>query len=360
MATLRTVQDLVRKRPGGTFPARQANQTLLGQVSGLVRPPVKPPTPGITAPMITPAQQSVGGTRGGVGPTPGAGAGLATAAGISPEQQAAIKQQAQAQIGLRPPTAGGPNIQPPVPQPEDDGPITEFGPGNDLRSSQINPLASNRLRGLQTGVDRSAGALSEAPSLRTAALDRYAEIGQGIDEDRRRGIQDIGRANATLGRLGSGMVTGQLGDLEALLQKRSTAAQRGLAGETAFQEAEDRRANVGTLSGLERQLFGQETGQRDELRSERGYQADTANQAVQNRVQQRLLEEQLLNSGFNRNLAGADLGLRGAEQYGDEAAASGDITQQLLAELGRARAGKKRTSTGTPASDASYAGAGYS
>lgn len=252
-----------------------------------------------------------------------------------------------------------PMIQPTAP-PTDTGPITDFGPGNDLRSSQINPLASNRLQQTQSVVDAARGQIGQGPTLSDAARREFDLLGQQSAEQRQLGIRNIGQAAARLGRIGSGMVTTDLGNLEDVLRTREEQARSGLAADVARGEASDRRANLGALSGLEGQLFGQEAGQRGELRTERGYQTDSANQATDRRIQQRLLEEQLLNSGFNRELAGAELGLQGSDLYGQDAAASSDVTAELLAELGRQAAARRRTGAGSPVSDASYAGAGYS
>lgn len=266
-------------------------------------------------------------------------------------------------INVRPninlqPNLPTPGLQPPQ---EETGPLTTFGPGNDLRDQQINPLASNRLTGTQGMVDAAGRALSGGPSLSDAAATEFRTLLDRNADQRTRGIQETGRGAARLGRVGSGMVTTDLGNLEERLRISEDQAAAGLSADVARGEAGNRRANLAAIMGLEGQQFGQEAGQRGELRTERGYQADTAQNALQNRVQQRLLEESLLNSGYNRELAGADLGLRGAESYSNDAAQSGDATQALLTELARAQAAKRRgtRTVGQPASDAGY-DSGYS
>lgn len=215
--------------------------------------------------------------------------------------------------------------------------VTDFGPGDDLRFSQVNPLATARLRQLQGQTDTAAGAVGQGPNLTQSALDRLAELDQATTEQRRVGIQDIGRGNAALGRLGSGMVTSQLGDLEALLQARGTAARKSLAGDIATQEAADRRANAATSAGIEGQVAGQEAGARGEVRGERGYQADTAQQALDNRIRQRALEESLTQGAYGRQLGAAELGLQGATlqgnlAQGEQEAAAGGLSDLALQE----------------------------
>jgi hypothetical protein len=227
-----------------------------------------------------------------------------------------------------------PNIQPPGPAaPTPADPLTDFGPGNDLRYTQINPVDSPRVARLNDLVDQSAQKIGNAPDLTEAGLNQLAELRNRTSEDRRAGMQSIGRGAASLGRLGSGVTTSQLGDLEAVLQSRELAAQKGLAGDLTMQQAGDRRANAGVLSSLQDQIFGQGTQKRNELRGERGYQYGAAQDSQSRVIQARTLEEDLKNSAFNRNLASADLGLRSAGAYDAQAADSttsaADLAQML-------------------------------
>lgn len=227
-------------------------------------------------------------------------------------------------IGAPPPPNIEPpvNIQPPIVQPPG-GPLQDFGPGDDLRGTQINPFTGERLAGAQRDTDVMARALSQGPNLTQAALDRYADLEQQTQENRQQGIQQIGRAAARLGRLGSGMVTTDLGNLEALLQQRGTAARRGLAGDIAFQESADRRANLGAGQSYEQQIADQARGYRDEARGERGFQEDQARRAQDMEVLRRQLQVQ-----YDMYLR--QLGLQGAQLYGDQAAAGSQAASDLL------------------------------
>jgi hypothetical protein len=315
---------------------------------GLVRPPNTVPRP--PKPVLP----------GGVPLPPGPNVGLAPRPTLPrPSIQPPIMPETPGRPPVPPPSIqppivpGSPPNLGPVVQP-DTGPLTTFGPGNDLRDQQINPLASNRLTGVQGMVDAAGRAIGGGPSLSDAAAQQFKLLGEQSAEQRQLGIRDIGQGAARLGRIGAGMTTNQLTSLEDLLRTREEQARSGLSADVAQGEAGNRRANLAALTGLEGQQYGQEQGQRGELRGERGYQADTAQNAIQNRVQQRLLEEQLLNSGFGRGLDSANLGLRGSELYSTDAAQSGEATQALLTELGRAAAKKKRTAAGQPVTDAGY------
>lgn len=161
------------------------------------------------------------------------------------------------------------------------GPLQEFGPGNDLRTTQINPYTGARLGGIQSGNDVLYKSLTEGPSLSDAAAEQYRLLGEQGAEQRQLGVRNIGQAAARLGRLGSGMVTTDLGNLEDVLQTRENQARRGLAADVAYGEAANRRANLGAGQSYEGDVYNQGVGARNEARGERGYQQDLATQAMQ-------------------------------------------------------------------------------
>lgn len=232
------------------------------------------------------------------------------------------------------PTVPPISVQPPIPQePEPIDFLTDFGPGDDLRFSQVNPLATERLQGIQGDVGGAQRALSTAPNLGDAAQERLRLLEEQSEPGFQKALQTVGQRASALGRLGAGMTTSELGDVVGNREKYLSQARRGLASDTAFAEGGERRSNLASLSGLEDQVYGQEAGQRGEVRGERGYQADTAQQALDNRIRQRMLEEALLEGSFGRQERRADLGLRGAEQYGQEAEASSGTSADLLQEM---------------------------
>jgi hypothetical protein len=100
-----------------------------------------------------------------------------------------------------------------APTPEDRG-VTEFGPGNDLRSTQIAPTASERLLGMgqQTNRARELTAqglenLSSAPDRQTLARQSLENFISSTDpgyQQRLRQSKDEARRWAESGRDGGG------------------------------------------------------------------------------------------------------------------------------------------------------------
>lgn len=239
--------------------------------------------------------------------------------------------------GLSAPAPGRPtSITPPPPAAAPGAPITDFGPGNDLRFSQVNPTASGRLTNLADLSTGAATKIGQGPSLSDAASKQFDLLGQQSAEQRKLGIQDIGRSAATFGRLGSGKVTTDLGNLEDVLRTREEQARAGLSAQTAIGEGENRRADLASLYGLESGVAGQEAAKRGEVRGERGYQTDTAQQTLDNQVKQKALEDALLNSQYGRAATEAGVGLAGGQlKLGQGAAAAGgasDLLSQLSLE----------------------------
>lgn len=179
-------------------------------------------------------------------------------------------------------------------------PFQPFGPGNDLRSTQINPFQSpttQRAGELAGGALESMFATPDRAQLAADALRLFEE--QQADE-RRIGIQDIGREAATLGRIGSGVTTSQLGDLGLQLARERNRMERGLATEAAGQTLADRQARLAAALGTQGQYAGQEAGAREELRGERGFQQQMSQQALQDYINMLTLSESLAQGQFGR------------------------------------------------------------
>lgn len=168
------------------------------------------------------------------------------------------------------PGAGGPTAMPPVNPPGSmpTQPLTTFGPGNDLRSTQINP---------GTEPDRLALASNYFSSL--AAADE-----PGFDAD----IRKITQRAAAGGSTGSGMFRSDLTDAATNRHNNLLQQAAGLAYEGGSA------------------AIGDQANNRAELRTERGYQTDQAKSALDRATEQRLLENYLLDSQFNRNRATAN------------------------------------------------------
>jgi hypothetical protein len=236
-------------------------------------------------------------------------------------------------------------------------------------------MTTNELTGLESELDRNRNRAARELSLQAAsgAIDdsfRNAGLGQsaagifrglasdqlGFDRlgrqeregdrafDLQRGnfLSDLSGRQLGLDRVGRQEREGdrafdlQRGDFLSGLAGQAFGMGRGLRDESRTDQgiAFDRdRAALGDFAGLERQQFGQGAAHRDELRGERGFQAGMAQQGIDNAMRQRMMEEDLLNSGFRRSMSEADL-------YGD-LAFGGDAN--LMNTLG-GQAGTERAS----------------
>jgi hypothetical protein len=122
------------------------------------------------------------------------------------------------------------------------------------------------------------------------------------------------------------------------IQAQQYAASMGqsLAGANADQ----RFQALGAAQGLEAQQVGQDANTRAELRGERGYQTEQANNATDRRIQQQVLEDQLYGNQFNRDLALGEFGYGGnpgamTAQIGQDYAADAQGSFSTAAELMR-------------------------
>jgi hypothetical protein len=315
-----------------------------------------------------------------------------------------------------------------------------FAPGSDvsaLRGQQVEAL--NRLN---TGPTRTELAQQALQSLDESTAD-----------ERSRGIRQIGQSAAALGRLGSGMVTTDLGNLEERLQGQRERTLRDLAVQTGSQEFSDQLARLGATGDVGSQLYGQDVTQagfdqslrgeargergaqlgyeqagaqlglqrgsalqglggadlamrnllreqavgergaqlgfeqanlgaqqgvagqlaglesdqaareaalRGEIRGERDYQVGTAQQAQEDAIRRRLLEEQLLNDAFNRQLSRANLSMGIAGQVGQEAGASNQAVSDLLSQLALLDQLRRRGQPGTAQTPTDATGTGLS
>ena len=233
----------------------------------------------------------------------------------------------------------------------------DFGPGNNIIGQQINPGTFNpeqdtqNTRGMVNDLLQST---TNSPSRLDLAQQAFKTLDENTNDQRQRGIQQTGQAAARLGRLGSGMVTTDLGNLEDRLQQNRDQALRGLSVETAGQQLQDQFGRLGAAQGVYGQQFGADqgtagtrAGERGELRGERGYQYGLDQGALDRRIQQAQLGQQFANDEQQRNMAyNSQLGGYGyaaqspvyqqlANQYGNNAAASGQSAGELLNAVGQ-------------------------
>ncbi len=150
-------------------------------------------------------------------------------------------------------------------------------------------------------MDSAVSALQGGPNRQALAQSLFADYIAQSQPDFDRSLREITQRNAAGGRLGSGMYGSNLVDAATARQQDLGSYATRLAYDTAGGDIQDRLNNVNTLAGLEGQQFGQGAAQRNELRGERTYQQGVAGQAQQDAINQRLLEDQLLNSEFGRD-----------------------------------------------------------
>jgi hypothetical protein len=93
------------------------------------------------------------------------------------------------------------------------------------------------------------------------------------------------------------------------------------------------RDQLSDLSGFEQQLFGQGLTNRNELRGERDYQSGQAQQGIENADRQRMMEDYLQGSAFDRN-AQEQGQLFGQAYGGDQAAIGANEYQQAQNQAG--------------------------
>lgn len=250
-------------------------------------------------------------------------------------------------------------------------PQQAFGPGNDLRFQQINPVASERQQQTAGQVDQARNAVSGAagytPASDTARARQLTSQGleslQGPDRTQlaRQALdqfvadqniaygqrtQDVGRNAAAFGRIGSGMAADDVQRLGRSREQELIAEQGRLARDTASQQLSDRQAQLdaargvssdfagqdlnaadfnrsgrlstlNALSGLEGQQYGQDASNQAALRGERGYQSGVGQQAIDNAARQQDMESAAQQSEFNRNASRAGYGLTAAGQEYD-------------------------------------------
>lgn len=223
------------------------------------------------------------------------------------------------------------------------GGLSRIDPNTDLRNTQINPGFDPRYEAEAAALVRGAGAptadttrareivmqalesLNSAPDRGQIAADRLSLLEERSEPGFQRALQQAMKLNAAGGRMGSGLVTRDLADVTDSRSKYIDQSRRELATESAAMEMSDRLNRTGAAQGVMGQLagldlsnaalalqksgllksfddtrFAQESSMRNELRGERGYQADQAQTALNNRVNQVQLEDFLENSAHGR------------------------------------------------------------
>ena len=178
--------------------------------------------------------------------------------------------------------------------------LGSYGPGSDLQSSTITPANSALTNQAQGAVTHALGSLAALPDRTALAQGNMALLQQQIGDEQTAGMKQIAQQAAALGRVGSGMTTSNYGDLADRLAVEQQRAASGLALDAASGQASDTLNRLGATQSVLGQSAGLDASNRNELRTERGYQTGQAQTAYNQQVQQATLGDQLTNSALAR------------------------------------------------------------
>lgn len=168
--------------------------------------------------------------------------------------------------------------------------------GAGMTTSELGDVVSNRERDLALA---QRGLASDAAS-RTLD-DRLGVFGARLGASGQFTNEDLGRAGFGLNRAGAEQSLGQSLEGSARRDRAEQVGERDFqfgADVTGAQLAGDRGRMYQDLSD---QVYGQNRGYRDEIRGERGFQNQMQQQSQQDYINQRTLEEMLLQGEFGRN-----------------------------------------------------------
>lgn len=202
---------------------------------------------------------------------------------------------------------------------------TPFGPSNNLIGTQINPQPNADTTAARERYSSGLAGLGQLPDRQQIASNALKTFDEQQANALQLGTRDIGQNAAAAGRLGSGMVSTSLGDLQSQLNQQREQTLRGLSGDVASQGLNDRLMALGAQGQGLGQLSGLDTQQQNALRGERGYQAGLDQQGINNAFQQYGAEQGAQGQAFNqqqemtRLLAQLGLGQGPNAQYGDVA-----------------------------------------
>ncbi len=246
--------------------------------------------------------------------------------------------------------------------------FTPFGPNNTLRAQQITPQGMGGVGGQMSQQASRARDLASAdleglggPDRASIASSTLQRLIQDTEPAYQKELRGVGQKAAALGRLGSGMTTSDLGDVSQRRNQAIVSEAGRLADQAAGQTLGDRLDVFGARNSAARgwgsddlaredQSYRQGRGIRDEYRGERDYQDYMARSATDDQVRQLLLEDQMLNSSFNRDqsrLGTLSTGFGNvptdaygdaADRYGELAGGNLDTVAQLMAMYGQRRA----------------------
>jgi hypothetical protein len=196
-------------------------------------------------------------------------------------------------IGQLPDGAGGavtvppPSMAPPSVVP----PMTSFSQDSNLINQQINPAASPRLLGAQGLTDSAVSQALTGPDRAQLGQQYYDTFAQRAQNQFGHALTDATNKAAAHGQIGSGMLTNQYGDLTQQFNLDNTTAASDFATRALEGTIGDRLNNAQLARANENSIYGQGANDRNELRGERGYQQNLAEEAIAQRIAQNQMEQ---------------------------------------------------------------------
>lgn len=355
------------------------------------------------APVNT-AEKSVGGGLGdAVAPinpitkTPTATPTTAPPAPPLPNTYSASNNLISSQINPSPTTATPPNTN------FGSGAVTAGPTINPNIQSQGDPSSDSNFQNYTSGYNNALNNISNGPNRTQMALTALQDFDTAGQPQLEAGYRRVGQKAAALGRLGAGMTTNDLTGLSATYQRDRSLAARGLARDVAEGDINDRfrtadlygnargqqygfgqdqrnyltdlasgnygrannernyttgvdqynqgaafdrqRASNDYQSQYADQLFGQNRANANDLRGERDFQTGRSDKAQQDAINQKMMEDALLNSSFGRASSRLNAGSAGNPSGAYQDAAnqmSGDASQLMAAGGGLLTQGNTR------------------
>lgn len=142
--------------------------------------------------------------------------------------------------------------------------------GSPTGGAAVLPGNDPRLAGARAMLDKSTGDLANTDrrSMLSSLLNDFDTQSAERDDN---AYTQVGRRDAALGRLGSGMTSGALGSIARQSARDKQQFRNQLAQDTIGAEISDRFGKANLFRGLAGDEYGYGQGDRNELRGERGY-----------------------------------------------------------------------------------------
>lgn len=243
---------------------------------------------------------------------------------------------------------GRPRQNPPSPAPgATASQMQAFTPQQNLLGTQITQGANPLQQQAESLQGTTLGTLGSLPNRQQLAEQSFQALEAASLPGTQQAMRDLGQRAASLGRIGSGMVTSEAGDIFRQRELGLANIRAQLAAQTAGQQLGDELSKLGGAQSVGGQQFGQQQALTEGLRGERGFQAGEEQRAINNALQQFLTQQGAQGQAFGQDLAQQQL-LAGmgfgsvsptelaiAQEYGDQAAATQAGITDLLGTLGQ-------------------------